>query len=562
MFGQSNSAQSGGLFGAKTATSNTSGFSFGGANTTNNNAPQQSTGGFSFGGANNTTQTQNPLGGNTGNSLFGNNNANQNPNDNQSGGLLTKKPAFGTTNTTGGSLFGSNANNSTTTGATNSLFGATTNTTTNNNTQGGGLFGKTNTQPTTGGLFGATTTTNQPTTSSLFGGSTTTTTQPATGGLFANKPATTGGLFGTTQPTSTTGTAMTGGMFGPKPVGSGGLFNNQTQQPQQPQQQSSLVGGNNISSANPSFAWSKQQGTQPVTQPQNNLVAQQQQIQLVQQQLAQQQNSNYSQQIKEQLIKCKESWDPTSSTMKLKSFVYNKVTETEALLYNNPQNISQDEWNQALEGKPSNNYIPIQILGFEDLYKRNQLQRENVAQCRTILNQLLEKTTELQQKHELDTASRILKAQTRNIEIEKRILRLGSQIAILKSRGLPLSISEEKLWVKFQALLDRSKDPAGLGKTNELWSRLAALKERTKTITDRLDSKLVIINQNGGEVANSEKKDDDSAKKNPGVTGEVDEELEDRIDKITTILSNQQRGIVYLNEVLEKDNAYLDKLRK
>ncbi|CCH60192.1 hypothetical protein TBLA_0C03910 [Henningerozyma blattae CBS 6284] len=567
MFGQANTAsQSNSIFGAKPAGSST--FSFGQSNNQQQNNTASNNNTFSFGGNSNNAINNNSA---PSNSLFGAQNQTN------------------TTNTSGG-LFGSQANTSNTGGG---LFGSQSNTT----NVSGGLFGN---KP-LGSTLGTSTTTQQPTTSnSLFGNSNTSQQTNTSNSLFGSKPtiggATTtsstlggGGLFGSTQNNSTGGFSS-GGLFGNKPATTtgGGLFGSSTQntstlggntglfgqqqQPQQPQQQQqpSLFDGNTVSSSKPSFAWSNQQGSQNILQQQqqqNSLVAQQQQRQLVQQQLAQQQHSNYAQQIQEQLIKCKESWDPTSSKLKLRSFVYNKVTETEALLYNKPPNVSQEEWNQALEGKPkTNNFIPIQILGFEDLNKRNQLQRENVAQCRTILNQLLEKTTQLQQKHELDTAARILKAQSRNIEIERRILRLGSQIAILKSRGLPLSISEEKLWTQFQTLLDRSRDPAGLGKTNELWARLAVLKERTKAISDQLDSTLVIISENGGNSTSRPLKNKQTANtKSKDTNGEsvrgVDEEVEDRADKIATILSNQQRGIIYLNEVLDKDKAYIDNLR-
>ena len=227
--------------------------------------------------------------------------------------------------------------------------------------------------------------------------------------------------------------------------------------------------------------------------------------------------------------------------------MYNKVNETEAILYTKPGHVLQEEWDQAMEKKPSPQTIPIQIYGFEGLNQRNQVQTENVAQARIILNHILEKSTQLQQKHELDTASRILKAQSRNVEIEKRILKLGTQLATLKNRGLPLGIAEEKMWSQFQTLLQRSEDPAGLGKTNELWARLAILKERAKNISSQLDSKLMVFND--------DTKNQDSMSKGTG------EESNDRINKIVEILTNQQRGITYLNEVLEKDAAIVKKYK-
>lgn len=222
------------------------------------------------------------------------------------------------------------------------------------------------------------------------------------------------------------------------------------------------------------------------------------------------------------------------------------------MLYTKPPYILQEEWDQAMEMKPKGNYsvIPIQLNGFDDLNQRNQLQIENVAQIRLILKEMLDKNTQLHQRHELDTAARILKVQSRNVQIEKRILKLGSHLAILKNRGLPMSINEEKMWSQFKTLLKRSEDPAGLGKTNELWARLSVLKERAKNISDQLDNTLVILND-------SNKNGKDTTTGSNLVGNESNS-----IDKIAHILSNQQRGITYLNSIIEKDNQVIDKIIK
>ncbi|CAI4990812.1 CFC_HP_G0029810.mRNA.1.CDS.1 [Saccharomyces cerevisiae] len=537
MFGFSGSNNG---FGNKPAGS--TGFSFGQNN--NNTNTQPSASGFGFGGSqpNSGTATTGGFGANQATNTFG-----SNQQSSTGGGLFGNKPALG-------SLGSSSTTASGTTAAGTGLFGQQT-AQPQQSTIGGGLFGNKPTT-TTGGLFGNSAQNNSTTSGGLFGNkvgstgslmggnSTQNTSNMNAGGLFGAKPqnttATTGGLFGSKPQGSTTN----GGLFGSgtqnnNTLGGGGLFG----QSQQPQTNTAPGLGNTVSTQ-PSFAWSK-----PSTG--SNLQQQQQQIQVPLQQtqaIAQQQQlSNYPQQIQEQVLKCKESWDPNTTKTKLRAFVYNKVNETEAILYTKPGHVLQEEWDQAMEKKPSPQTIPIQIYGFEGLNQRNQVQTENVAQARIILNHILEKSTQLQQKHELDTASRILKAQSRNVEIEKRILKLGTQLATLKNRGLPLGIAEEKMWSQFQTLLQRSEDPAGLGKTNELWARLAILKERAKNISSQLDSKLMVFND--------DTKNQDSMSKGTG------EESNDRINKIVEILTNQQRGITYLNEVLEKDAAIVKKYK-
>ncbi|CAI4919646.1 CPS_HP_G0088630.mRNA.1.CDS.1 [Saccharomyces cerevisiae] len=538
MFGFSGSNNG---FGNKPAGS--TGFSFGQNN--NNTNTQPSASGFGFGGSqpNSGTATTGGFGANQATNTFG-----SNQQSSTGGGLFGNKPALG-------SLGSSSTTASGTTAAGTGLFGQQT-AQPQQSTIGGGLFGNKPTT-TTGGLFGISAQNDSTTSGGLFGNklgstgslmggnSTQNTSNMNAGGLFGAKPqsttATTGGLFGSKPQGSTTN----GGLFGSgaqnnNTLGGGGLFG----QSQQPQTNTAPGLGNTVSTQ-PSFAWSKPStGSNLQQQQQQQIQVPLQQTQAIAQQ---QQLSNYPQQIQEQVLKCKESWDPNTTKTKLRAFVYNKVNETEAILYTKPGQVLQEEWDQAMEKKPSPQTIPIQIYGFEGLNQRNQVQTENVAQARIILNHILEKSTQLQQKHELDTASRILKAQSRNVEIEKRILKLGTQLATLKNRGLPLGIAEEKMWSQFQTLLQRSEDPAGLGKTNELWARLAILKERAKNISSQLDSKLMVFND--------DTKNQDSMSKGTG------EESNDRINKIVEILTNQQRGITYLNEVLEKDAAIVKKYK-
>lgn len=538
MFGFSGSNNG---FGNKPAGS--TGFSFGQNN--NNTNTQPSASGFGFGGSqpNSGTATTGGFGANQATNTFG-----SNQQSSTGGGLFGNKPALG-------SLGSSSTTASGITAAGTGLFGQQT-AQPQQSTIGGGLFGNKPTT-TTGGLFGNSAKNNSTTSGGLFGNkvgstgslmggnSTQNTSNMNAGGLFGAKPqnttATTGGLFGSKPQGSTTN----GGLFGSgtqnnNTLGGGGLFG----QSQQPQTNTAPGLGNTVSTQ-PSFAWSKPStGSNLQQQQQQQIQVPLQQTQAIAQQ---QQLSNYPQQIQEQVLKCKESWDPNTTKTKLRAFVYNKVNETEAILYTKPGHVLQEEWDQAMEKKPSPQTIPIQIYGFEGLNQRNQVQTENVAQARIILNHILEKSTQLQQKHELDTASRILKAQSRNVEIEKRILKLGTQLATLKNRGLPLGIAEEKMWSQFQTLLQRSEDPAGLGKTNELWARLAILKERAKNISSQLDSKLMVFND--------DTKNQDSMSKGTG------EESNDRINKIVEILTNQQRGITYLNEVLEKDAAIVKKYK-
>ncbi|KAK4199757.1 nuclear protein 96-domain-containing protein [Triangularia verruculosa] len=192
-FGAGAVTAGGGLFGsnAAAAAKPASGFSFGGTGTTTagtgfGGTATAGTGGSLFGGA-----QQQPAA--TGGGLFGNAQQQQQPAATGFGGFgaAAAQPAA-----TGGGLFGAKP--------------AAT---------GGGLFGATTTTPATGGLFGGT---QQQPAATGFGGAAA---QPAAagGGLFGAKPATTGGLFGTSTTTGTGGGLFGGAQQQPAATG-GGLF--------------------------------------------------------------------------------------------------------------------------------------------------------------------------------------------------------------------------------------------------------------------------------------------------------------------------------------------------
>ncbi|CAN8098434.1 unnamed protein product [Discula destructiva] len=234
--------QSGGLFGNNNASSTTGAFGntgtggFG-SNATTNNASgglfgaKPATTGFGGGGFGNTAanNTSTPFGGNATSGAFGSNTAS----NTATGGLFGQPQAAGT-----GGLFGQTQQQQ----AQPSAFGSNTAFGQNNQQQpqGGslfgnaqkpatGLFGTPAAQSNTGGLFGQT---NNNNTTSAFGQ--TNTQQQPSGGLFGAKPAgTTGSLFG--QQPAQQQTGQTGSLFG----NLGG--NNQPQQ----QQTSSLFGQTN-----------------------------------------------------------------------------------------------------------------------------------------------------------------------------------------------------------------------------------------------------------------------------------------------------------------------------
>jgi nuclear pore complex protein Nup98-Nup96 len=255
LFGQ-NKPATGGLFGgAATSQPAATGGLFGGGATANTGA-FGSTGGTGFGNTNTAagglfgnTNTQaaakpfngfgastaapaatNPFGGaatNTGGGLFGGGGQTQAAST-PFGGGQTQQPAAtgGLFGGGGGNAFGG-AQQPQAQAQTGGLFGGFGNTQQNQQKPAGGLFGAPAATTTGGGLFGGVAQQPQQT-SSLFNNAGTQ--NNAGGGLFGAKPATTGGLFGSTGNTG----GSTGGLFGGAAQNTqqntGGLFGQSNQQ--------------------------------------------------------------------------------------------------------------------------------------------------------------------------------------------------------------------------------------------------------------------------------------------------------------------------------------------
>ncbi|CUM46431.1 uncharacterized protein AC631_04932 [Debaryomyces fabryi] len=593
LFGSNNNTGSGLFGGAKPAStgfgSTTGGTNPGfGANTSTN----ANTGGGGLFGSNNNTNTQGGSTNATNGGLFGS--------SSNAGGSNTGQPAsgglFGSQNNASqqapsGGLFGNNANSSAPNApnASGGLFGnsnANSNNNANNATNpSGGLFG--NKPASSGGLFGASGNTSN-TGGGLFGSNnannnTTSGNTGATGGLFGNKPASSGGLFGSSNNTSNTGGGLFGsnntsgstggGLFGSNNnasantnQGSGGLFgtsSGNSQQPPNSQQTGGLFGQNTTNNQQPSFGWSNQnQASNQISQPLfdtknklNNPNLNNPTSTLNSNNNAASSYNNYTPAINDQLIKIKEQWDPNSAKCALKTHLYNKLSDQEInflLNQQRPSNESPEDWDNAMSNRPSPNHYPTKVTSFTDVAQRIELQLDQVAKSRILLNGINEKQSSLSSKHDLDNTTRILKAKARHVKLLRRLLRLATVLAILKLKGYPLLPEEEELSKQFDLLNQKLNDPSGsLGKLNDVFARLAILKERSEDLSYQFDSSLNSMNNAHGnnQESHSEKDLIDDGKNNDEV-----------INRLSKLLLKQQVGLNHLNDVLEKDLESVNKL--
>ncbi|KAK6460551.1 nucleoporin complex subunit 54-domain-containing protein [Scheffersomyces coipomensis] len=505
-----------------------------------------------------------------------------NPNTGTSGGLFgqsntnTSNGLFGNTNTaannnntTGTGLFGSNATGN----AQNTGFGAAN----NNNTASNGLFGQASGN-TSGGLFGKPASTG----TGLFGSAQTANNLGPTdkpvgtqGGLFGNKAASSTGLFGSTGTTTAqnTGTGLFGSSNTATTGTSGGLFGGniastssnlfgqnpqqQQQQPQQQQQQqqqqqsTGLFGNNTTNNAQPSFGWTSNQSQKPSF---NTTATTLNSTNINGNTITSNTNTNtYTPAINDQLEKIKEQWDPNSAKCVLKTHFYNKFSDQEIQILLNqqrPSNETPEDWDAAMSKRPSANSYPIKITSFTDVAQRIEVQLDHVAKSRILLNNINEKQNALSSKHDLENTTRILRAKARHTKLSRRLLRLATVLAILKLKGYPLLPEEEEISKQFEVLSSKLSDPnSPIGKLNDVFARLAILKERAEDLNFQFDSSLNALNGISSEEIHDQ-------------SGADQKNTDEIVKKLSEVLLKQQIGLNYLNEVLEKDTNTVDNISR
>ncbi|KAI8881572.1 hypothetical protein K501DRAFT_253032 [Backusella circina FSU 941] len=496
-----NSATAGTLFGgpaSAAAATTTPAFGGGfGAKPTTGAFGTTNTGGL-FG---NTSQPPTSTAGATGFGSFGNT---QQPAASTAGagfGGFGAAPATSTATTGFGGGFGATPAATSTAGTGFGGFGAAPATSTA--TAGFGGFGTTpatSTASTGFGGFGATPATSTATTG--FGGfgatpatSTATTGFGGFGAAPATSTATTGfGGFGTTPATSSATTGFGGfGANAAKPtLGFGGGLNTTAQ---------TGFGSSTLFSNT----------TQPATQ-----------------QGALGQQPAPPEKVWEDLAVLRAHWDPTSPLCHFKHYFYNKVSPGEAHLYGRPPNQDENLWNEAVRNNPDpTNYVPVLAIGFDDVWKRMELQSNLVDKHQNKLKESDDRLKQVQRQYTLDTSVKLEEYKRRHIDLSKRLLRLLRHAQVLRYKGFPLNDDEEATLEQLHQMSNQTENPAHLNmKMLGIWSQLQTLKKKVAMQESTTETWRTI-------------NDEDKA-------------------IIAKVLQDEQRGISHVVEIVKKDTAELE----
>ncbi|KAF2213256.1 hypothetical protein CERZMDRAFT_39991 [Cercospora zeae-maydis SCOH1-5] len=435
-------------------------------------------------------------------SLFGGGNASAT----NTGGAGLFGSSTAPASTTGGGLFGSNTNNAQSSNTGGGLFGASTTNTTNNNNSTS-LFGNQNQQQ---------------------GGSTS---------LFAKPPANQT-MFG-----------ASGTNTNQQNQNAGSLFSNAGQSQQQQQQQGPVA---NASVFNP----------QTVTV--GGLGHTMTNAQLQRLQFSGASTVPNEKKISDQILTVVKKWnpdireDPNSQTNPrrttvLQTYLYNAVPKEYAPFFYPDFNRGEDEksWEEALSQKPElpkiddkevtvQSYVPILVVGFKALGDRVETQAKIVQEMRSRLHEMNNSLSAVMDAHQQRITVKIAAAKRQHQVLSQRCLRLAVKVQVLRNRGYALDAQEEGLRKTLISLERQVADPSFIGREDEIWARMVALRERArwleeegKRVASQVDAQNASTGQQNGATA-----------ANQGIPADV-------LAKARKILKDYDGQLQHLNRELE-----------
>ncbi|KAI9199467.1 nucleoporin complex subunit 54-domain-containing protein [Polychytrium aggregatum] len=233
------------------------------------------------------------------------------------------------------------------------------------------------------------------------------------------------------------------------------------------------------------------------------------------------------------------AWDPSKPQCQFRHYFYNLVHPSEAARYTRPANHDEALWNQAQKDNPDPTcMVPVLAVGFGDIQKRIAEQENESNRHRQVLEDALRQLNKIQENHYLDITVRIADYKRKHRELAHRLLKIMSKIQIVTNKGQSIGAEEEALRTRLESINREFKPPSQLrGRVNEQWAQLQMLKE-----SGRLAS-----------VAGSAM---------PGRPGEFEVVDEESLRKIYEALSETQKGLNILIQVVQADKKNAELMNK
>ncbi|XP_057340527.1 nuclear pore complex protein Nup54 [Microplitis mediator] len=142
-------------------------------------------------------------------------------------------------------------------------------------------------------------------------------------------------------------------------------------------------------------------------------------------------------------------------------------------LENPPCAIDPRLWKQAQLDNPNpETYIPVPMIGFQQVKYRLKCQEEETARHRAFLDQVADKIQELQRAHTA-TQARLKEHRRSLLELQHRVLQVLVKQEITRKVGLSLQPDEEVLTRRFEAMHAQISAPTQFkGRISEMLSQL------------------------------------------------------------------------------------------
>ncbi|EEB07131.1 nucleoporin Nup44 [Schizosaccharomyces japonicus yFS275] len=236
--------------------------------------------------------------------------------------------------------------------------------------------------------------------------------------------------------------------------------------------------------------------------------------------------------------KIQNAWNLAHPDCAFQRYFYNKVPPEQAGLYVKPPNHNQQKWDEAVAKRPNNSVVPVLAVGFADVQKRINMQKQLVNAYRLRMHEIVKTLEGLHNKHELDTTIKLTEAKSRHVVLSERVLRLAIKVHVLRHRGYALKSNEEELRKKLDDLSKSLNNPQAFGRLNEIWARITLLFESENEMLS-------------GEQRNALFKGAIDWQKNEG-----------QLDTVADVLRDHQTGLSYLTKLIKQDleglNGILD----
>ncbi|CAL4065470.1 unnamed protein product, partial [Meganyctiphanes norvegica] len=152
------------------------------------------------------------------------------------------------------------------------------------------------------------------------------------------------------------------------------------------------------------------------------------------------------------------------------------LTETQLKEYlDTPQRgIDPALWEQGKRENPDpKKYIPVVIIGFQELAKRFKVQIDHAAQLQSAMEETSEGIQDLRHKQTMMKAN-IQNARWKHAALTRRILKLVSSQEVERKRGVPLDQTEEQIRMRLEDLYMQLTQPTQYrGCLNELMAQMS-----------------------------------------------------------------------------------------